>query len=164
MYECYVCFSSALSFSGTFRTPYKHVFIVITVSLYSLCKMDMWFQYFNRKWMPMNAGPFSMLIHGSIQTQPVEINECCFFPFRYVSQRCLHGTAREWIQWSNLWIQFLRIRKSESRGRRVASIPLRNQLIKWRGFIQRTTLALTSKVHLQGRNRPKSDGIPALAL
>lgn len=58
MYECYVCFSSVLSFSGTFRTPYKRVFIVITVSLYSLCKMDMWFQYFNRKWMPMNAGAF----------------------------------------------------------------------------------------------------------
>lgn len=58
MCECYVCFSSVLSFSGSFSTLYKHVFIVLTVSLCSLCKMHMWFQYFNRKWMPVSAGAF----------------------------------------------------------------------------------------------------------
>ena len=82
-------------------------------------------------------------IKVSVEWSEFNFSLSLFFSARYVSQRCPHETAQEWTQWSNPWTQFLRIRKSGFRGHRALLTHLRNLLIKWRGCILRTMLALT---------------------
>ena len=49
--------------------------------------------------MLMKSNAFLMLTDVWIDTDFKPLSQwMLFFPFRYVSQRCLHGTAREWIQ------------------------------------------------------------------
>lgn len=155
-----------LPFPGSSSTLYKdRLFIAMWVSpMENACVVFSFNTEIESECLWSSVPFWCCLVHGMISTLSLLESTNDVFLFRYVSQRCLHGTAREWIQWSNLWIQFLRIKKFGFRGHRVVLIHLRSQLIKWRGFIRRTTLALTSKLHLQGRNHRKSGGTPAPAL